>query len=101
MEIFGTKEGDFDFKSKETYMNKDIRLELIHFPPQKVLPKGVKIFEYTNGSDSIHSSNDEKGSGGLPTKKTMIRIDQLDAMDAHTRKLKFFSKVKLFTKGGF
>jgi hypothetical protein len=33
METSNTKEGDFDFKSKETSKEKDNRLALIHFPP--------------------------------------------------------------------
>ncbi len=65
MEIFGTEEGDFNFKSEETFEDKDIRLALIHFPPRKLLPKEAKNIEYTNESDSTHSSHDEEGSGGL------------------------------------
>jgi hypothetical protein len=97
MEICGTKEGDFNFKSKEKFEDKDIRLALIHFPPQKLLPKEAKNIEYTNGSDSTHSSDDEEGSGGLLAKKIVIGNDQFDAVDLHTKKLKFCSKVKLFT----
>ncbi len=66
-----------------------------------MLPKEAKNIKYIDGSDLVHSSNDEKGSGGLPIKKIMIRIDQLDAMDVHIEKLKSCSKVKLSTKGGF
>jgi hypothetical protein len=36
------------------------------------------------GVNSAHSSNDEEGSGGLPTKKTVTGNDQLDVVDPHT-----------------
>ncbi len=41
MKIFSTKEGDFNFRFEETFEDKDTRLALIHFPPQKMLPKEV------------------------------------------------------------
>jgi hypothetical protein len=61
MEISGTKEGNFNFKFEETSKDKDIRLALIHFPPQKILPREVKNIEYTNGSDSVNSSIMKEG----------------------------------------
>ncbi len=94
MEIFGTKEGDFNFKSQETSKEKDTKLPLIHFPPQKVLPMEPKNIEYIDGNDSTHSSNDEERNGGLLAKKTMTGNDQLGVVDPHIKKLKFFSKVK-------
>jgi hypothetical protein len=52
--------------------------------------------EYTNGSDPVHSSNDEKESMGLLVNKTMIEKVQLDDLDTQ---LKFGSKVKLSIGG--
>jgi hypothetical protein len=52
-----------------------------------MLPREVKNIEYIDGSDLVHSSDDE-GSDGLPAKKTMTRNDQFDEVDLHTEKLK-------------
>ncbi len=101
MEISSIEEGDFDFGFEEISEDKDTRFALIHFPPQKVLPREVKNIEYIDGSDSAHSLDDEEGSDGLLAKKTMTRNDQLDVVDPHTENLKSCSKVKLSTKGGF
>jgi hypothetical protein len=98
MEICGIKEGDFDFKAKKTSDDEDTKLALVHFPSQEVLPRDAINVEYTNGSDSAHSLNDEKESKSLLINKTMIKIVQLDDLDT---KLKFGSKVKLSTRGGF
>jgi hypothetical protein len=65
-----------------------------------MLPREGKNIEYTNGSDSAHSLDDEEGSDGLRAKKIVTRHDQLDAMDLHTEKLKSCSKVKLSTRSG-
>jgi hypothetical protein len=50
MEISGIEESDFDFKSKKTSEDKDTRLALIRFPPQKMLPREAKNIEYIDGS---------------------------------------------------
>jgi hypothetical protein len=63
-----------------------------------VLPRDVKIVEYTNGSDSTHGSNDEEENKGLPINKTMTKKVQLDDLDT---KLKFGPKVKLSIGSGF
>jgi hypothetical protein len=42
-----------------------------------MLAREVKNIEYIDGSDLVHSSDDE-GSNGLPAKKTMTRNDQFD-----------------------
>jgi hypothetical protein len=98
MEICGVKEGDFDFKAKETFDDEDTKLALVHFPSQEVLPRDAINVEYIDGSDSAHSLDDEKESRSLLINKTMIKNVQLDDLDT---KLKFGSKVKLSTRGGF
>jgi hypothetical protein len=72
MEIYGIKEGDFDFKAEETSEDEDTKLALVHFPSRELLLKDAKNVEYTYGSDSAHSSNDEEENKGLPINKIMI-----------------------------
>jgi hypothetical protein len=73
MEICGVKEGDFDFKAKETFDDEDTKLALVHFPSREVLLRDAKNVEYTDGSDSAHNPNDEKESRNLLINKTMIK----------------------------
>jgi hypothetical protein len=63
-----------------------------------MLSKEVRNIEYIDGSNLTHSSEDEEGSNGLLAKKTMIRNDPVDH---DSKKLKYCSKVKLSTIGGF
>jgi hypothetical protein len=98
MEICDTQKGDFDFKAKERYEDEDTKFALVHFSSWEVLPRDVKNVEYIDGSDSTHSSNDEKESKGLPTNKTMTEKVQLDDLDT---KLKFGPKVKSSIGSGF
>jgi hypothetical protein len=72
MEIRGIKEGNFDFKAKETSEDENTKLALVHFPSRGLLPRDAKNVEYIDGSDSTHSSNDEEESKGLPINKIMI-----------------------------
>jgi hypothetical protein len=41
-----------------------------------MLPREGKNIEYTNGSDSAHSLDDEEGSDGLRAKKTAKTISR-------------------------
>jgi hypothetical protein len=46
---------------------------LVHFLSKEFLPRDAKNVEYTNGSDSAHSLNDEEESKGLPINKIMAK----------------------------
>ncbi len=57
MEIYGTKEVDFDFdKSESSSKDEGTMLALVHYPPWPLLKREAKNVEFTDGSsDSTHS----------------------------------------------
>jgi hypothetical protein len=60
IKISGKDEVDFDFKIESSSSKSEgTKLALVHFP-QVVLHREAKNVEYTNGSDSLHSYDDEK-----------------------------------------
>jgi hypothetical protein len=101
MEISGKEKVDFGFKAESSsYESEGTRLALVHFP-QVMLPRESKNVEFTYGSDSTHSFDDEKETNDPSVDKKMIGKATFDELDTHTKKLNSSSKVVLFTRGGF
>ncbi len=74
IEIYGTKEGDFNFKAEETFDDENTKHAWAHFPSLELLPRDAKNIEYSYGSDSICSSNDEEESSLLINKIMIEKV---------------------------
>ncbi len=75
MEINGKEEAHFDFRIESSSSKSEgTKLALVHFP-QAVLQREAKNVEYTDGSDSIHSYDDEKETNNpFVDKKVVLSI---------------------------
>ncbi len=101
MEISGKEKDDFGFKNESSsFESEGTRLALVHFP-QVTLLREAKNVEFTYGSDSIHSFDDEKETNDPSIDKKMIGNASFDELDTHIEKLNSSSKVVLSIGGGF
>ncbi len=70
MEIFGENEANFDCKVDSSSSNDEvIKLTLVQFSPQVVLPRDEKYIYYTY---SFHSVDDEEDNMGQSKDKKMV-----------------------------